>query len=711
MESEAPLLAAQYFRPPFPERHRWREDLQDMRRAGLSAAYFWVCWGWVEPEPGRFEFDDYDELIELADEAGLRVVLNTIAEIQPFWIHREFPDSRLVDHRGNEVISVPRRECQVGLAPGGCIDHPGVVARLRGFLDRVGNRYASADALIAWDLWNETRWAVHSEGQVCYCDHTIAAFREWLRERHGSLEDLNRAWRRRFSSWDDVEPGRHIGASYTDHMEYQAFLTERAARHMRLRHETIRAADPERLIVAHAMSPAPLGTRVEHEQALSRGNDWEFTDFLDGFGSSFFPAWVQNGGAEFGARLETSRAAAQDKVFWLGELQGASGRSGFGAFPSVTAEDQQRWLWRGYSRGAKAVSFWCWRDEVFGRESSGFGISGSDGHAGDRIRALVGAREILDRNREALAAYRPDPARIGVVFEPAAYQMDWAQFGPEHVQSKGSLLGYLYAFERTQLPYEVIESHHRAALPGCSLLVMPWPLIVDPELAAEVLEWVKAGGTLLVESELDAYDSLGFYRYADERPFAAALGLRSEGRRTLAAPELPYELGSLSGALPLTEWIEPLTLAEGESLAGAGEGSDLLLRRRLGEGTVIAVGGLPGLGYHDGERGRPDGFESFVRRLAEDAAALPGVSCDVDDGDQVTLRTGAAGGRRLLFVTDEQPRRELTLTLATSLSPPLREAEVELLAGESIEVRPGDRANIIVLRSDEYGRAIVSWGA
>src|SRR5262249_19579062 len=156
----------------------------------------------------------------------------------------------------------------------------------------LGKRYASADAVIAYDLWNETRWAVHSEeGQVCYCDHTIAAFRDWLRERHGSLDALSAAWRRRFSSWDDVEPGRHIGASSPHHLEFQAFLTARAAKHMKMRNDVIREADPDRLVVAHAMSPAPLGTRVEQEQALARGNDWDYTEFLDGFGSSFFPAW------------------------------------------------------------------------------------------------------------------------------------------------------------------------------------------------------------------------------------------------------------------------------------------------------------------------------------------------------------------------------------------------------------------------------------
>jgi len=35
----------------------------------------------VEPAPGSFRFDDYDEIIDLAARRGLGVVLSTAAEI------------------------------------------------------------------------------------------------------------------------------------------------------------------------------------------------------------------------------------------------------------------------------------------------------------------------------------------------------------------------------------------------------------------------------------------------------------------------------------------------------------------------------------------------------------------------------------------------------------------------------------------------------
>ena len=59
-------------------------------------------WAWVEPKPGQFNFDDYDRLVELAGRHGLNVVLSTIAEVHPYWIHREVPDSQMVDHLGRQ---------------------------------------------------------------------------------------------------------------------------------------------------------------------------------------------------------------------------------------------------------------------------------------------------------------------------------------------------------------------------------------------------------------------------------------------------------------------------------------------------------------------------------------------------------------------------------------------------------------------------------
>jgi beta-galactosidase len=707
------ILATQYYRPPFPEKRHWASDMEAIRDAGLDAVYLWACWGWIEPEPGRFRFEDYDELIGAAAEAGVKVIVNTIGEIQPFWIHREIPGSELVDDTGRAVASGLRVECNVGVTPGGCTDNPAVREAMGRFLREVGTRYAGAENVIAWDLWNETRWARQAGGYVCMCDHSRQAYHQWLERRYGSLEELSRAWKRRYSNWEDVVPGSKPGTPYTDQMEFQHFLTWRAADHMAFRHRELRAVVPDHhLLVAHGANAASLNVPIdEHEQALSRGNDADFVETLDGYGASVFPVWFNLSNVDFGARVEASRSAARGKIFWVGELQGGSGRGAMEVRDPVRADLQQRWIWSMVGRGAKTINLWCWRDEVFGRESSGFGIVGNDGHAEERVAALARTGDLLRRHREMLDAYGPDRASVGVVFEPRVYQLDWAQHGNASLHATPSMHSYLKALESEQIPYDVIESREVERLNDFRLILMPFPLIVSPELASALVAWVREGGTLLVESEVDAYDEVGFYRPPGERPFAEALGVRSRGRRTIVpAKETPdwvpsfletiqpeidpigfdCRLGEWSGNLRSAMWLEELD-AEGASVHAAGVDGPLLISREVGNGRVFALGAFAGLAH---SRRRVPDFETFVGRLADEAGARPSLRCEQDDGERVQWRLGRSGEHRLLFVVNDSEGSELTFIADAALWPAATVVE-ELIGAGATRLEPaGDEVRL-----------------
>ena len=721
------IFSTQYYRPPFPEQRFWADDMRAIKAAGLNTVYLWAVWGWIEAEPGVFRWEDYDRLFAHAKAAGVGVIVNVIAEIHPFWIHREIPDSHMVDHTGRTVPSQLRLECNVGLTPGGCFDNPAVRARMERFLTELAQRYGDADNLVAWDLWNETRWAVHAGGYVCFCPYTVAAYRSWLERTYGSLEGLNAAWRRRYCSWDDVLPSREADRPYADAIAFQTFLTWRSREHMAFRHAMVHAQDAAHTIVAHAMSPAVFSNRYPDEQPLSRGNDWDYTELLDGFGSSHFPKWFSTTTPEYCARLEASRsaAAAAGKLHWVGELQGGSARSGIEVRPAVPGTTQQRWVWTAVARGAKAINFWCWRDEVFARECAGFGIAGNDGCREDRIEHMARTGALFERHAELIDAYEPDHGRVGVVFDPVNYYLDFAQYGQANEQAAGSIAAYLHALERLQLPYEVIEARRRARLAGCRVVLMPWPLRVAPELAADLLTWVQAGGTLLVESEVDAYDGLGFYRYPGERPFAEALGIRSLGRRTghvpssayvpgrpgpsgvsLDVPGVPWSLGGATGALRPATWIEPYA-TDGVEVLGEGAEGALVVRRALGDGQVIAVGTFAGLAVQN-ERSSP--FERFVAQVVETGGGAPPLSCSDPDGERVQWRLGRALDQRVLIVTNAAEEQALTFAGDVSLFAGAQDAQ-ELRAATTVPITVEGRRATLVVRVPGDGYAVVCWAA
>lgn len=656
------FLATQYYRAPFPLRRYWRDDFAKIRDSGIHAVQLWCLWGWIEAQPGQYDYSDYDELMGLADKAGLKVVLSTIAEIHPFWIHRLVPGSEMIDHMGNKVISTCRNEVNGGLTPGGCFDHPRVAELMAGFLTDIAGRYASASHLLGWDAWNETRWSVQSDGRVCYCPNTLREFRGWLDQRHGGLAGLNDAWQRRYVSWEDVFPGKAPARPYTETMEFLRFLSDRAGRHMALRYQALRAGDPGHTISAHCAGPSTHSTGGGSEQALCRGNDWQHADSLDGYGCSHFPFWGEGfDEAGFGVRVEAVRSANQGKILWVSELHGGSARDGVVAHRSVEAGPQQRWVANGMARGAKAVIFWCWRDEVFGNESSGFGLDGWDGLAAQRLAAMRRTAAFIDRHNDLIEDYKPDAPRIGVLFVPDNYYLKYAAVNSADEAGDG-VVGYAMALERLCLPYEVVEAEHLDVLETLEVLFLPWALVLPPKTQEAILRFLQRGGRILTEAETDGFNGLGFYRYPNERPFMQALGLQDLGRRQMRAGTLlQVRLGRHDIAVPADNFLTPLKPGAGaEVLAVSDTQEPLLVRQTVGQGAAYVAGTFLGRAY---KQARSEGFEQLLEHVCLDAGVHRDFEISGIEGDMAGLqwRTGRSGASRLLWIINGAAERIVTV--------------------------------------------------
>ena len=59
------IYGSQYYRPPFPYRGCWENDLDNMVSLGFNTVKLWAVWNWIEREPGVFQFDDLDALLSL----------------------------------------------------------------------------------------------------------------------------------------------------------------------------------------------------------------------------------------------------------------------------------------------------------------------------------------------------------------------------------------------------------------------------------------------------------------------------------------------------------------------------------------------------------------------------------------------------------------------------------------------------------------------
>lgn len=659
-------IGVQYYRPPFPNDRRWAADLANIRAAGLNTLQLWVLWSWVEAEPGKFEFGDYDRLVELAGRNNLKVVLSVIPEVQPLWIHRVIPGSELVNHLGDKVVSTNRVECHFGLSPGACFDHPAAWERMQAFIRAVVGRYKGAPNLHGWDAWNELRWNVHAQGLVCFCPHTLRLFREWLGEKYGGLDGLNRAWQRRYASWDDVMPGWSASRPFTEAMAFQHFLTVRANEHARKRHATIKEIDAEHPVTMHGGQPSPYYAGGQSITPLDRCNDWFLAEFLDGVGCSSFPNWQHEDLDSFVVRMETIRSAAGSKRLWLSELQGGRAASGFAGAIPVRAVDQQHWLWNGIATGADTVLFWCWRDEIFTTEAAGFGIVGNDGFAEERVAGFQNTAAIIQRNGKLLAKCRPRPAEVGVLFSPQSYYLHWCHAYQSNI-AKSALVGYGKALAKRGIGFEVVEEEHLEKLEGLKVLFMPRATALDDKTADRLLAFAAGGGTLVVESECGAFDPAGIYRYPEER-FLARIGARDIGRRMSGQDPIPVKIAAGGKTFRLTgvQWLTPWSVERGTAWAKGGGGM-LAGEVAHGKGRVILLASYFGDQYL---KQNYTAFEDFVGMLCETSGCRRGLEIKDGAGD-VLVRECESAGSRVFFLFCKTARRDLVVSMTAEDKGPL----------------------------------------
>jgi len=674
-------IGVQYYRPPFPNERYWKDDLKNIRAAGFNTLQLWVLWSWVESTPGRYDFSDYDRLVELANKTGLKVVLSAIAEVQPLWIHREIPGSEMVNHLGQKVVSNNRVECHFGITPGGCFDHPLVWERMQAFLRATAGHYKDAPNLFGWDAWNELRWNVHAQGLVCFCEHTLKNFREWLKNRHGGLDGLNRAWQRRYAVWEDVFPGRAPSRPFTETMAFQHFLTERANEHARKRYEAIKAVDSVRPVTMHGGAPSPYYCGEDFEDQiitpLDRGNDWNMVACLDGIGCSSFPKWERHDLADFTARMNIIRSAAGKKRLWLSELQGGRAARGFSQQLPVFAVEQQHWLWNGIATGAEAILFWCWKDEVFTTEAGGFGISGFDGYAEERLAAFKATGKILEKHKNVWDKYRPSRPDIGIFFSPQSAYLHWCN-NKQNKTYLDALLGYGKALVRSNIAFEMIEEEHLDELKRLKVLFMPRALVTDKKTEDKLLAYVSGGGTLVVESECGAFDSRGIYRYPADR-FLSRLGVQEAGRRTITGDLIQFSAaaGKRRFALTGSQWVTPWLFDRGQVWAKYGR-EILAGEITVGKGRVVLLGTYLGEAYF---KKRIRGFENFLEMICKHSGFCR--EAEAVDGRQgeVYLRAGESGGKRIFFVFCESK----CITVAVNIAKEILQSQTltDLISGKT----------------------------
>jgi beta-galactosidase len=697
-KARAPMLEAD----PRAKKEEWRRDLRQIKALGFNTVRCWIDWASGEPAPGEYRLDTLEVLLSLAEEEGLSVVVQVYMDSAPEWVGRRYPDSLFVSSNGQAI----RPES----SPGYCLDHPGVRQADLAFYEAVARRAGASPAFLGFDLWSEPHvinWANPTyipNPEFCFCRNTVARFREWLKKKYGTLDALNAAWYRRQASWDEVEPNRlSTILSYTDYIDWKLFIADKLGGDLRARYEAAKRGAPDRVATSHA---AGVGLFSSPHYWEGQSDDWTMAAQVDYYGTSFYPkhsAFVDRDVEWRGALLDFARSfgfANGGRGFWIGELQGGFGTIAQSVSPTVTPEDLRIWTWSALSRGAKAICTYAYYPMSTGYESGGFGLIRLDGTLTERARTAGGIARLVDRHSRLFLDSRPVAAQVAVVYNPLSHfvggrQRAVAQAGPQGEVAgieRDSLLGIYRALFPTNVPLDYVhaDSLTAAGLARYRLVVLPYPLMLSGRTAAELGEYVRAGGALVTEARAGWNDERG--RAAEVIPglgLAEVVGARESDVQTVekgkaalvsAGDGLP---GLSAGETLPGRWYEESLLAVSPSarvVARFASGEPAAVVSAFGKGRSLLLGSFVSAGYVT----QP---EETTRRFYSGLLDWAGVTRPVAAaGDPVEVRLLQSGREHLAFLFNHAA---IPATAALTLRVPLDGRAVEEIAGaEKVAVQP-----------------------
>lgn len=483
----------QHYLPPVDEYAAYMDkDLARMKEVGFNSMAAHVDWYDIEPAPGEFNFERLDRLMDLVEQHGLRILLWPWPELQPEWVARQYPDG--------QWVSVT--EFKPGPA---CWDHPEVRKLTDRFVRTVVSRYKNRPSVLAWDVGAEAGVWVSAATPVdrsavadlyCYCPHTAARYREWLKQKYGMLGKLNEIWATYYKDWSEIQPVR-VGAferAQIYWLDWRQFMLWNTAEFQRIKAEAARSCDPNRPITCHL---GGWGWAYVHHAA----DEYQIGRHFDFMGLSFFPFWLERGqpyDSSVGAMmLDGIRSASGGKPMWVEELQG--GPSIFGLnyrsrFP--TPSDIRLWNWQCVAHGAAGIFYWNWRPETTGIEAAGFGLVNYDGSLTDRARAAGEVARELNRHANRLLSSRPVPAEVAILHDPRSFLQAFGE--QDGGLYSASVRGAYRALYRANIPVDILvpDQLFKAAPTRYKAIYLPFAYLLSREEGQWLAKYVEQGGYL-----------------------------------------------------------------------------------------------------------------------------------------------------------------------------------------------------------------------
>jgi beta-galactosidase len=458
---------------------RWSTDFDAMREIGIRFVRVGeFAWSRLEPSPGEYRLEWMSEVLNLATQRQLSIVLCTPTATPPKWLVDQMPNMVAIDANG-----LPRK---FGSRRHYCFSHVAYRKECVRIVTKLAQSFGEHPAIAAWQTDNE--YGCH-DTVLSYATSALLSFREWLKSKYGAIDKLNRAWGNVFWSMEyrdfhEIElPNLTVTKPNPAHqLDFIRFSSDQVKSFNRLQVEIIRKHSPNRTILHNFM-----GRNLEFDH-------FTLSEDLDAVGWDSYPLgflselnvpethklrYLRSGDPDFvGFHHDLYRACGRGR-WWVLEQQ--PGPVNWAAYnPSPYPGMVRCWTHEAFAHGAEVVSYFRWRQAPFAQEQMHAGLNLPNGEpepAASEARQVV--QELAQLNIEAVL-----PAKVALIYD---YQAAWTI----RIEPQGNefsypdvVLRFYRAFRRLGLNVDVISQ--KTSLEPYQVIAIPSLPIVEPELVASL---------------------------------------------------------------------------------------------------------------------------------------------------------------------------------------------------------------------------------
>ena len=222
------------------------KDLEYMRLAKINTVSVGIfSWAMLEPEEGVFRFEWLEEIVDRLYENVVSVILATPSGARPKWLADKYPEVLRVDESGHRNFFGGRHNH--------CYTSPVYREKVKIINQELARRLGNHPAVRLWHISNEY-------GGACYCPLCQEEFRRWLREKYGTIEELNRRWctafwSHRYNDFAQIEAPSQRGERelHALKLDWKRFVTARTTDFMRYEISCLREAGSKKPATTNMM--------------------------------------------------------------------------------------------------------------------------------------------------------------------------------------------------------------------------------------------------------------------------------------------------------------------------------------------------------------------------------------------------------------------------------------------------------------------------